>query len=187
MEFGRTCESPAPVISLTILDQATLEYDQISKTTRLLAVVRDPKSNDTHPNVVSVPTQRVPVSLYNEILEPAKREQALKHAIWYNSPAIDNDLGSGHNPIVYAVEALLSRKLGLAEHLESGALRFQAALRLEKAGKSHHAGHSTSEQVEYISMANIIVATSDGTRLFPRRTASFLIYFGWKSGDSSTQ
>ncbi|HLO18236.1 MAG TPA: hypothetical protein VK206_25615 [Anaerolineales bacterium] len=173
MEFGQTFESLAPVISLTIIDQATLDAGLISDSTRILVVVRDPKTNTAHPNVVSVPTQRIPASLHLEICgaTPGFGESLKEHS--HSISMVSNRLVNGHNPIIYAVESLLSSKLGLAEHLESGQLCFQAKLRLVKAGKSYQLNNFTDEQVHYISMANIIVVISDGVKLFPSKTASY--------------
>lgn len=173
MEFGRTFESSAPVISLTIIDRATLERGVISNTTKVLVVVRDPKTNATHPNVVSVPTQRIPPGLHLEILEAIPEIQELLNGCSYTTSMVDNGFTNGHNPIIYAVESLLSSKLGLGEHLESGDLSFQAGLRIVKAGKSYHLSNLMSEQVHHILMANIIVIVSDGASLFPPSTASY--------------
>ena len=173
MEFGQTIESSAPVIALTILDQATLDRGRTSDTTKILIAVRDPRTNATHPNVVSVPTQRIPPGLYREILGemPAAGELLSGHT--YKASMVDNGSTNGHHPIIYAVESLLSSKLGVAEHLESEELSFQTMLRLVRAGKSYHLNDSTSEQVHYILMANIITLVLKGTALFPSKTASY--------------
>ncbi len=169
MEFGQTLESAAPVISLTIIDRATLDGWLISNTTKILIVVRDPKTNATHPNVVSVPTQRIPPGLHSEILGTKPGTRELLSGCFYDTSIVDNKSTNGHDPVIYAVESLLSSKLGLAEHVEVGDLCFQAGLRLAKAGKVY----LTSEQPHHILMANIIVVVSEGARLFPLRTASY--------------
>jgi hypothetical protein len=173
MEFGQTFESSAPVISLTIIDRATLEGRLTSNTTKILVVVRDPRTNASHPNVVSVPTQRIPLSLHLEILGTMPGIRELLNGCSYRIPLVDNGFINGHNPIIYAVESLLASKLGLAESLELGELSFRARLRVVKAGKSYHLSDPTSEQVHYILMANILVVVTDGASLFPRRTASY--------------
>jgi hypothetical protein len=173
MEFGQTSQSPAPVIALTIIDRASLDKGCTSDTTKILVVVRDPRTNITHPNVVSVPTQRIPVGLHREILGEMPVAAELLGGHSYKAPMVDNGLTNGHDPIIYAVESVLSSKLGVAEHLELGDLSFQAMLRLARVGQSYHLSDSKSEQVHYILMANIIVVILNGVHLFPGSTASY--------------
>jgi hypothetical protein len=61
----------SPVLSLTVLDAATLDDGVLLPDSSVLIVARRPGTNPTHPNVISVPTQRVPESLHRDIVATA--------------------------------------------------------------------------------------------------------------------
>ncbi len=137
MPVSNTPQGGAPVIALTILDATTLGPDgSIRDDSRLLLGVRDPRTHATHPDVVSVPTQRIPPEVLAAIqarsqatLHPALDlpfPERLQEALILEAEGIDSRTTRGHDPFVYAVESLLSRKLGLAEALEQGAVSFTA-------------------------------------------------------------
>jgi hypothetical protein len=173
MRYENIHQFVSPVLSITILDQSTSNFDSVTEEARMLAVVRDPNTNLTHPNVISIPTQRIPEVLFHAILESANIDNECGLTTFYEGKAIDNVSESGHHPVIYAVESILSRKLGMAEVVESDALQFQAAVRVVTIGKSNHV-YSTSEiQCEHIAMANIKVIVTQGAKLFPRRSSSY--------------
>jgi hypothetical protein len=145
--------APAPIIALTILDAATLGPGaRILGSTRLLVGVRNPATNPTHPNVMSVPTRRVPRVLLDEMLrrgpehgireDAGLKERASQLGLAENilrvgvieAPLLERRAGGGHDATTLAVEALLSGKLGLADALESGKIDFASAPALHAIG-----------------------------------------------------
>jgi hypothetical protein len=174
MEYGQTTRCRAPVLSLTILDQATTKQGLVCATTRVLVVVRDPKTNSAHPNVVSMPTQRIPPSLFRNILDTSGPIEMVDPAgQWHVVRRVNNEATGGHHPAMYAVEALLARKLGVSDQLEMDKLRFSVTLRLVTTGQSYHANLPVDRQVHHISMASMIVTISEGAELFPHTTSSY--------------
>ena len=56
----------ASVLALTIVDaRTTSDFEGIDRSSLILVGVRDPATNDSHPNVLSVPTKRVPDAVLN--------------------------------------------------------------------------------------------------------------------------
>src|SRR5436305_9094016 len=104
-------ESLASVLALTIIDGDTLQDGKIVEDTQLLLVVRNPEANLTHPNIISVPTQRIP----NELLLGYLRSSSVEHqddssaTTIFDGEIFNSNVANGHNPLVYAVESLLSR------------------------------------------------------------------------------
>ena len=144
-------QEPAPIVALTILDAETLgPNDRVLDSTRILVTARHPDTNPTHPNVVSVPTQRVPATLMRALCgrgRPTGKDHGLHskaaslrlpervlRARTFKVPFIDSGSVRGHAPIVYAVESLLCGKLGLAEAIEKKSVRFSAAPVLHVVG-----------------------------------------------------
>lgn len=128
-------ENPAPVISLTVQN----------KDDDVLVGVRDPKTNPTHPNVVSTPTMRLPKWLMDSIIRrydkipierpgenfPEQIDEAYKILSKYSLFTREEDTCCDPyvgdvDPLVYAVEGLLARKLGLADKLILGKAAFIA-------------------------------------------------------------
>ena len=99
-------------IALAILDE-----DELGPDTKILIGIRKPESNAVHPNVVSVPTQRIPASLFSAM------------SVRIGLPLLASLGHAGENSITYAVQALASQKLGLATAFELGEIEFAAAAR----------------------------------------------------------
>lgn len=188
-------KKPSPVISLTILDDATLSSSEIHDQTKILIGVRSAEANITDPNVVSVPTQRAPPKLLKEICSKSQKVEISKNiglnfpehflqAYLLNAPVIDNKQVSGHNSTIYAVESVLTRKLGLADALERGNIHFTACptslivgsvfyekITSDLPGKPINVQEQELHQ-EYQEMCNISVRLSDA-RYVPKSTASY--------------
>ena len=164
----------APVLSLTVLDGNSLRSGRVETDAQVLVVVRDAGTNPTHPNVVSVPTQRLPASLYDDIVASADvaGDDVAGNVRFFRGGLVDTSSDSGHHPVVYAVEALLARKLGLAEPLERDQLRLRAALRARVDGVAVYETGGEPEY-EHISMLNVLVELADGRALVPIRTGSY--------------
>ncbi len=127
------------VISLTVIDGKTLgPKGRVILDTRILVGVRNPKTNLTHPNVISVPTQRIPQQLFKAILDLVKKtkvnsdfysrfpEEIFEVELLKSSPFSSRDI-KGHNPIIYAVESVLASKLGVSESIQRGEISFVAS------------------------------------------------------------
>jgi hypothetical protein len=175
-------DEPVPVLAVTILDDATLVNGIIVPATKLLVVVRDPRANATHPDVVSVPTQRIPFALAGALLEssnPLDREVTEEGETVYFAARESNNLqGMSHDPLLYAVIALMTRKLGVTEQLEwsSGAppsLVFHATLSSITVGFAKYINMPPGQQLEYIKMFNAGVRVLRGSRVFPQQTSSY--------------
>lgn len=158
-----------PVLALTVLDRSTLDHETIVDQTRMLVVVRDPETNSTHPDVVSVPTQRIPIDLWADFRSlPVEYEDDSSATTIFAENWFDNTDSNGHNPLIFAVESLLSRKLGLAESLETDRLQFAASISGIVSGRVQHVDHS-----ERTLMINAKVVISKGAELIPGSTASY--------------
>lgn len=172
-QYGKTSQLPSPVLSVSIFDRFISDEHLNSEDAKIQVVVRDPKTNETHPDVISMPTHRIPAALFRAILESAERDEEVGSTTFYKDGEAENGTGSTHHPIVYAVETILSRKLGVASELESGALRFRAALRAVTIGKSVYPDSESNSRTEHIAMANIRVIITRGAELFPAESASY--------------
>ena len=165
----------SPVLALTIIDGQSLENGKLSKDTRLLLAVRNPDTNSTHPNVISVPTQRIPHLTSNELIKSTKKEYHDKSSSTtiFASQINRDDSIPGHDSLIFAVESLLSRKLGLSEFLEYEKIRYSVLLRALVTGTVKHPNHS-----EKTLMLNAVVIIHSGAALFPDSTASYS-YIQW--------
>jgi hypothetical protein len=163
-----------PVVALTIISGGADSVGHVSKEMSMLVVVRDRRTNQTHPDVVSVPTQRIPRAVFEAIVESAVSTELCNMTLLYDSEEVDSRVINGNDPMVYAVESLLSRKLGVSNVLETGDLSFRAKLRGVRHGTSVHrlmnSGGALSEQ---IAMANVLVTITAGAARFVRRTKSY--------------
>jgi hypothetical protein len=147
----------------------------------VLVVVRDAAANPTHPNVVSVPTQRIPLQLYDAIIASGRfvGEEPDRHAAFFDGGVISS-ADSGHDATVHATEALLARKLGLADRLESGLVRFRAALRARVDGTAVYDNLGGDAIFEPISMLNVVVAIDSAQDEIPLMTTSYSL-LAWTS------
>lgn len=172
MKRGSDPDFRSPVLALSIFDYASLDGGAITEHTKLLVVVRRPETNPTHPNVVSVPTQRIPAGWLDS------RFQAVSYIengliAFCDGPEVDSLQSNGHDPIIYATRAILSQKLGVSDALESHALAFRAAPRALMRGVSYYPDFPESGREEHILMMNLIVTITRGADLFPPSTESY--------------
>jgi hypothetical protein len=182
--FGINESNPSPVISLSIFADRPVEGGVITPDSQLLVVVRNKETNITHPNVISVPTQRIPLNLFKAIIDTAAKEKEEDSLTYYQYSFSDSSLANGHDPIIYAVESILSRKLGLSEALEKNEFTFTSCLRVKKVGKSYHPNLSIDQgQIEFIQMLNLVVFIKNGQELIPEKTSSYshILWTGAKS------
>jgi len=116
------------VLTLTIVDASTLVNGQITNDSLVLCCVRNHQVNQTHPDVVSVPTQRIPEILAKDILSTSTKIGCQDDTILWKQRFTSNKNTNGHNSIIYCVESLLSRKLGITAELEKDEIEFEAAV-----------------------------------------------------------
>lgn len=138
-KYGQSPEKPTSILNLTILDASTLTPDgKVTADTRIQVGVRSAEVNTTHPMVISTPTQRIPDVLFNALLDRSKAvdygkelelsfpEQFLSiHTFDYDT-LFDNERYSSHEPVIYAVNSLLTQKFGAGSALERGQIRYRA-------------------------------------------------------------
>jgi hypothetical protein len=134
---------------------------------RILTVVRNPATNQTHPNTLSVPTQRIPDALLADLTSRPSLDAA-------NPVLVSNVDTSGHDAVIYAVESLLASKLGLADALESGAFEFEGAVGVTSTGDVHYPNEGVrGVRTERITMVNLIVLVRRGIDVLPESTAAY--------------
>jgi len=155
------------VLALTITDGPIS-----GPATRVLLVVRDPLTNRTHPDVISVPTVRIPNSLCTAIVEHSKPEGVHGATQLYNGNEVNSEGVSSHDEVIFAVKMVMATKLGCSEAIEMTEMSFQAGLRAAANGHVQHSNISPPF-AETIVMVNIHVIVSKGADLFPVRTASY--------------
>jgi hypothetical protein len=114
-----------PVLSLCVFRDA-------SKREILLGVRSPTATSSRHPAVLSTPTMRVPWQLMSALLETHKVGEAeltalrgFSHLETVTGTRISVN-GSMGDPLAYAVEGLMSRKLGWGDELVRGALSSEA-------------------------------------------------------------
>ncbi|TMQ08778.1 MAG: hypothetical protein E6J90_39535 [Deltaproteobacteria bacterium] len=179
--FTGASDGPSPVVSLTILDGETLgEKDLITRGTRMVVAARAAAANPTHPNVISVPTQRVPRALLHELRAHAIVKATLGNTQHFAGDEADSAVSSGHDARIYAAESILARKFELGKELESGSLRFTARLAVVVAGATTYDAVNQAPIEESIEMANLRVVLRLGRAMVPRATTSFA-RLGWVS------
>lgn len=136
-------EQPSPAIALTI---ATVQRDAKEehhslvgwhkkcqlhgKVGHFVSVMRRPETNVTHPNILSAPTDRIPSKLLDTLVNRRTirplREPVRKGYTFFKPCPVASVDESGHHPVIYAVDNILAKKMGVAEALESGQFTYRA-------------------------------------------------------------
>jgi hypothetical protein len=142
-----------PVLALTLIRH-------VGGRTEVLVGARTEAANRTHPNVVSVPTLRVPVAVA---------------AGWTGAltGALDEATGAG---LRREVDNLLARKLGVADALELGRIGLREHVLRGWQGTSvigDEDGPDGEPRTEDLTMFNACVEVTAGAELFPAGTASY--------------
>ena len=166
-----------PVISLIIVESSAFSSGRFIETGRVLVCVRDPVANgDHHPNVLSVPTQRIPKVLLEVVKNgclqfPVHNRES---SIALKSDWADNSTHNGHNPVIYSVEALLSEKLGINE-AERGpdSCPFRAKpVWIESGNALYSKRLGERDELEPIDMLGMLVLVRSKNE-FPKSTRSY--------------
>lgn len=152
--IDRPLEDFAPVLALTLLSENGPAAREI------LVGVRNPAANKTHQDVASVPTRRVPLVLAEAWIDQLRRSRL-------DEVAARLDLRS-------EVANIFSRKLGLADPLELGLVRF-TVVRLEGTQGISVIGEDEDGAVltENLTMFNVCVVLEEGRDNVPKATASY--------------
>lgn len=163
-------EQPAPILALTVLDARTLtDAGRVHDESHVLLAVRDPVSNKTHPNIISVPTQRIPQSMFGALMTSGISQTPLDATtkLFHQMPTSSVSC-NGHFNIIFAVNSLLATKMGVSDFLERKEILYSAYLSALVSGTVFHDDNS-----EVTAMLNILVLIEKGAHLFPTRTASY--------------
>ena len=165
------------VLALTVVRPNGESTDGHADGFDVLSCVRDRSVNLTHPDVVSVPTQRIPISIGNELEALGTPNGSYGETTLLASDRYSSQDSDGHNPMIYIVESLLSRKMGVADALESGDLEFTAELVGYHHGHARYpAGTGVNHDIdddEELKMLNLRVEVTRGADLFPDQTVSY--------------
>lgn len=103
----------------------------------------------------------------------AVRHSSSPHIAHFTGGVVASDLVNGHSPTLYAAEALLAHKLGLAEAIESNRVSFRAALRARVDGVAVYDNLGPSEVREPVTMLNVVVELARFARDLPNSTGSY--------------
>lgn len=180
-------ESPSPAIALTIATVRRQEKDKVYSLVgweekcfyhgdigHFVSVMRRPETNVTHPNILSAPTDRIPHALFRAITDgpmvnPIRTPSHRGYAFYKPRPVSSED-ESGHHPIVYAVDSILAKKMGVAEALEAGKITYRAWLAAVLDG---HASYKDCVD-ESMRMANIFVEVDEASMgRFPSESGAY--------------
>lgn len=168
----------SPVVALSIVRGDVFAAANRTKAAEILLAVRHPDSNPTHPNVVSVPTGRIPQVLMRSLLDTLESTETWPNGVsFFEFPEARSDRDNGHHPIVFIAEAILAGKLGMAEHLERGHLVFSSRLFSVTVGTAHYATENPYGASEPIAMGNVWLSVLEGFDLFPKANASYSMIF----------
>src|SRR5262249_52765682 len=145
----------------------------IQPDSQILVVVRDPKTNVRHPNVVSIPTQKIPHGLLSDIVKQGQVVSIEDNLKYYEGPFVSSTSSDSSDPIVYATRAALSGKLALSDALELKSIKFHARIGTLIRGTVLHPADRLGTEAEHMTMANIVVNVDEGHHLIPQSTASY--------------
>lgn len=163
--------TPPDVLALTVLDGSSMEGHQISPQTRVRVVVRSRETNQTHPDIVSVPTGRIPAALASSIWDERRVRAREGETDLYCIEPVSSQPHSGHNPIAYAVKSLLCGKMGVADELELQNFKFEAFLVGCQAGEARYP--NCVPDTEYLKMINVAIKITAGVETMPKHTGSY--------------
>lgn len=162
------------VAALTIVDKsyADLADHSIARDDKILMGVRNPETNTQHADIACVPTKRIPIAVFRDIVDQSftissrSDSREILDVDWTS-----NDTMPGHDPVTDVVEGIMARKLGLSDALERGKIKFRATPKIVKAGVSPL--YSPDDVPEHVAMLNILVFLSEGKEHFVKETASY--------------
>jgi hypothetical protein len=168
-----TSQSPKleglPVMALTLINCG----DCPPNAGELLVVARRPETNVSHPNVICVPTQRFPVPVAQTLVSGASAKR-VGEVFHFAARTVSNLVAHDDDPLIYAVDAILARKMGVADALERRTIRYQAKLGSLAIGLSEVSiTFGDGVVANTVSMLNVAVRVVEGADLFPRESSSY--------------
>jgi len=163
------------VLTLTILNAEKTKINGNLNDKIVRFCVRNSDVNPTHPDVVSVPTQRIPQTLAEAIIASSTECGKSGKTMLREQSFVSNKDVDGHNAVIFAVESLFSRKMGVADILERNEIEFSAALAGTHIGTAKYVNLGKEE---CLHMLNIQVLITKGADKFPDKTTSYDIS-GW--------
>lgn len=151
----------APVVSLAVTRWAG------SRGHEILVAIRDPAANQNHPDVVSVPTQR---------LSYEEGQFLLARILGDEAPAADIGVFDPEPPTLEnrIVRALMLEKLGLEAESDT---QFSATLRRLDCGTSLIGLHHGTDQIETLAMFGLQVLV--GQDYSPPSSSRSYSFIGW--------
>ncbi len=168
MEVALGSDESPPVSHVVALTIVSLDPEQVGGTDSMdvLIGVRRPECNGNHKNIASVPTKRVPERVFSTIKERWRGSLRSLEGV-----AEEAQGGQAEDEVYDTVESILSRKVGLADHLEYGRVKFSAEPFVYRAGASPLLGDG--DRPEELRMINLLVRLREGRDLIPASTASY--------------
>ncbi len=181
---------PPFVLALTIVRPAKASANGNNLEDEILFCVRDQQVNLTHPDVVSIPTQRIPTSFGEELMARGTDNGTQGETQLLASMSASNKDVNGHDSMIFAVESIMARKLGLADQLELDELSFTVELAGRQRGRAKYpkgSGKNPSiNDDEELRMINLLVRIDEGADLFPNKTPSYRI-LSWATMSNFTK
>src|SRR5664279_1025908 len=150
-----------PVLALTVLREVPNRGKEV------LVVVRRPEVNLSHGNVVCVPTQRIPGALFDQIIGGSCSVLDDGVLSLPSTREISSDANRCDEPLVYAIDHILARKLELGATLEYRGIAYRGRVMCLAYGQSE-IGTCSGWGVEVgpIALANASVVLTRGADLF---------------------
>lgn len=155
-----------PVLSVVLIDRRNGRQ-------AVLVGIRNEAVNVNHPNVVSVPTMRLPLDLASAVLAQVE-EQRLPSSII--QPQI------AHDPLGYSIWTLLAAKVGLADAIERQAFDVSPKVGCLLQGESLIGYENGEDITEKLTMINVLCVVDRGHDEVPHRNAVFS-HFEWLDYD----
>jgi hypothetical protein len=171
-------------IALSIFDSSTTYRGKIvPSTTKILACVRDPKTNLTDQDVISLPTERVPT----EFAQNALQQYSIANIVEIGSGAHGKRVvvrwkdrkvrdTRGIEPAHYLARSLMRGKLDVAGAIEDGSLKIVSAVpRTSIFGTVYGTNADPVNGTEQLHMLGIrtLVEFKKDTNPFPDKTESY--------------
>lgn len=140
----------------------------------MLVALRRAVTNVRHPGVVSLPTMRVPAATKVLLPTPA-HEPDVQDEVEFRGVLREQEQfgvpGAGAVAASYLTEAILSRKLGAADLLETGQLTGWCAVRMTAEGIVDDPTGTTDSELTL--MYTILVRIDTGANLLPTESAAY--------------
>ena len=146
-----------PVLSVVLIDRRKGGQG-------VLVGIRNEAVNVNHPNVVSVPTMRLPVDLARAVVEQVEHQQF--------TGSIRRP-GVAHDPMGFALWSLLAAKLGVADAIEADLFDVKPVAGCVMQGESLIDYVNGVDVTERLTMINLLCVVDRGHEHVPTRNSVF--------------